>query len=223
MWNRLQPHVHHELCWFPSSTGQQHMWARDFRSAHKGHPHPEDRGRQRGQQRLRPATEPRSASWVNRTSWLVHRRDRKEHTISPKTAIEKVKIDLPRPCGTPAIPEDPQSQHDPAQPPISARPASSTTRRFPPSGSAASVRKTAPKSLLRQIDVVRRSPGKTGAVKVAARAVSRVGSPSHVPRTSTRPAIPYVHRPCRMVRGKPAFCRANHGSLCSGFRSPDSR
>jgi Protein of unknown function (DUF3800) len=30
MWNRLRPRVHHELCWFPStSQGQQHLWARD--------------------------------------------------------------------------------------------------------------------------------------------------------------------------------------------------
>jgi len=31
MWNRLQPRVHHELCWFPSAHGQQHLWAQDFR------------------------------------------------------------------------------------------------------------------------------------------------------------------------------------------------
>lgn len=31
MWNRLQPRVRHQLCWFPSPTGQQQLWARDFR------------------------------------------------------------------------------------------------------------------------------------------------------------------------------------------------
>lgn len=33
MWKRLQPRVHHELCWFPSSghAGQQDLWGRDFR------------------------------------------------------------------------------------------------------------------------------------------------------------------------------------------------
>jgi len=33
MWKRLQPRVHHELCWFPSSgdRGQSQLWARDFR------------------------------------------------------------------------------------------------------------------------------------------------------------------------------------------------
>ncbi|MGH3544955.1 MAG: DUF3800 domain-containing protein [Mycobacteriales bacterium] len=33
MWNRLRPRVHHELCWFPTTTGQgrQHLWAQDFR------------------------------------------------------------------------------------------------------------------------------------------------------------------------------------------------
>jgi len=30
MWNRLQPRVHHQLCWFPSPSGQQPLWARDF-------------------------------------------------------------------------------------------------------------------------------------------------------------------------------------------------
>jgi hypothetical protein len=33
MWDRLRPRVHHELCWFPSTTsrGQQHLWGRDVR------------------------------------------------------------------------------------------------------------------------------------------------------------------------------------------------
>ncbi|MEU1808719.1 DUF3800 domain-containing protein [Micromonospora sp. WMMD1076] len=34
MWKRLQPRVHHELCWFPSHTsagGQQALWAQDLR------------------------------------------------------------------------------------------------------------------------------------------------------------------------------------------------
>jgi hypothetical protein len=32
MWGRLQPRVHHELCWFPSAKdGQQHRWATDVR------------------------------------------------------------------------------------------------------------------------------------------------------------------------------------------------
>jgi len=31
MWKRLAPRVHHELCWFPSARGQQHLWGRDFR------------------------------------------------------------------------------------------------------------------------------------------------------------------------------------------------
>ena len=31
MWKRLQPRVHHELCWFPSVDGQGHLWGRDIR------------------------------------------------------------------------------------------------------------------------------------------------------------------------------------------------
>jgi hypothetical protein len=32
MWQRLQPRVHHQLCWFPSSSGgQEALWARDVR------------------------------------------------------------------------------------------------------------------------------------------------------------------------------------------------
>jgi len=31
MWDRLRPRVHHELCWFPSSGGQQRLWGRDVR------------------------------------------------------------------------------------------------------------------------------------------------------------------------------------------------
>lgn len=33
MWKRLQPRVHHELCWFPSihSGGQQDLWGQDLR------------------------------------------------------------------------------------------------------------------------------------------------------------------------------------------------
>jgi hypothetical protein len=34
MWKRLQPRVHHELCWFPSTLrngGQQNLWAQDLR------------------------------------------------------------------------------------------------------------------------------------------------------------------------------------------------
>jgi hypothetical protein len=34
MWKRLQPRVHHELCWFPSilsNGGQQNLWAQDLR------------------------------------------------------------------------------------------------------------------------------------------------------------------------------------------------
>lgn len=29
MWARLQPRIRHQLCWFPSPQGQQHLWARD--------------------------------------------------------------------------------------------------------------------------------------------------------------------------------------------------
>lgn len=33
MWKRLQPRVHHELCWFPSpeGDGQRHVWGQDLR------------------------------------------------------------------------------------------------------------------------------------------------------------------------------------------------
>lgn len=31
MWKRLQPRVHHQLCWFPSPGGQEHVWGQDFR------------------------------------------------------------------------------------------------------------------------------------------------------------------------------------------------
>jgi len=30
MWNRLDPKVHHHLCWFPHGQGQQDLWGRDF-------------------------------------------------------------------------------------------------------------------------------------------------------------------------------------------------
>jgi hypothetical protein len=37
MWNRLQPRVQHELCWFPSvKDGQQDRWATDFARCTKG-------------------------------------------------------------------------------------------------------------------------------------------------------------------------------------------
>ena len=31
MWKRLEPQVHHQLCWFPSVRGQQLAWGRDLR------------------------------------------------------------------------------------------------------------------------------------------------------------------------------------------------
>lgn len=37
MWNRLQPRVYHQLCWFPVMTGgQAALWAQDFLKMHKG-------------------------------------------------------------------------------------------------------------------------------------------------------------------------------------------
>lgn len=30
MWKRLEPQVHHQLCWFPSANGQQLAWGRDL-------------------------------------------------------------------------------------------------------------------------------------------------------------------------------------------------
>jgi hypothetical protein len=31
MWKRLEPRVHHELCWFPAGTDRRRLWAQDFR------------------------------------------------------------------------------------------------------------------------------------------------------------------------------------------------
>ena len=67
------------------------------------------------------------------------------------------------------------------------------------------------------------SPGNTGEVNRTAMALIFDASPPPSSLTSTRPATPYVHSPCRIGFGNPASFRADHGSLCSGLRSPDSR
>ena len=85
------------------------------------------------------------------------------------------------------------------------------------------MRNTAVRSPVRQIEVISRSPGKTGAVNRADIAEIFEASPSQRPATSARPAMPYVHSPCMIGRGNPAFSRAYHGSLCRGLRSPVSR
>jgi Protein of unknown function (DUF3800) len=36
MWRRLEPRVHHELCWFPAGNGRSMVWATDYRQMHKG-------------------------------------------------------------------------------------------------------------------------------------------------------------------------------------------
>ena len=76
---------------------------------------------------------------------------------------------------------------------------------------------------VRQIEVVNVSPGNTGEVNRAPTALTFVASPPPSSATNARPATPYVHSPCRIGFGNPAISRANHGSLCSGLRSPDSR
>ena len=66
----------------------------------------------------------------------------------------------------------------------SAVPSSSTSRAFDPSGLAASVRNTACPASVRQIDVVRVSPGNTGDVNRAATALTFVASPPPSSATS---------------------------------------
>ncbi len=105
----------------------------------------------------------------------------------------------------------------------SATPSSSTSRASDPSGADASVRNTVFPGSVRQTDVVSVSPGNTGAVNRAAIEEIFDASPAPSSATRTRPATPYVHSPCRIGFGNPAIFRANHGSLCSGLRSPESR
>ena len=59
-----------------------------------------------------------------------------------------------------------------------------------------------------------RLAGNTGEVNRAPIAVIRLASPSPARRPGPVRPPPYVHKPCRIGRGKPASVVANHGSLC---------
>ena len=72
---------------------------------------------------------------------------------------------------------------------------------------------------VRQMEMVRDSPGRTGLEKRPYMPLKRDGSEPARLCSRARPLTPYVHRPCRIGRSNPAR-PANFGSACSGFSRP---
>jgi hypothetical protein len=79
-----------------------------------------------------------------------------------------------------------------------------------------------PGALSTQKFVVSVSPGKTCLENLALMDLSRPASPEQITVTSCRPAIPNVHKPCKIGFENPPSA-AMSGSTCKGFVSPLSR